>query len=221
VIDIFDEVSDDLRAERAARMLRRYSGTLIVAAIVILFGVAGQQGWEWRQAQQNTKAANAYLAITDQITAQGDAITNPQRIADAQSLLSFAAAAPAGYRAIATLRAAALYADAGATAKAEAAWNQVADDSGADPLLRDLANLLWAQHELGQAPDDAVATRLAPLTVPENPFHALAQETQALLYLDEHKPDQAKALFSQIASDPSAPDGVRNRADGLLAKLNG
>jgi len=221
VIDIFDEVSDDLRAERAARMLRRYSGTLIVAAIVILFGVAGQQGWEWRQAQQNTKAANAYLAITDQITAQGDAITNAQRTADAQSLLSFAAAAPAGYRAIATLRAAALYADAGATAKAEAAWNQVADDSGADPLLRDLANLLWAQHELGQAPDDAVATRLAPLTVPENPFHALAQETQALLYLDEHKPDQAKALFSQIASDPSAPDGVRNRADGLLAKLNG
>jgi hypothetical protein len=221
VIDIFDEVSDDLRAERAARMLRRYSGTLIVAAIVILFGVAGQQGWEWRQAQQNTKAANAYLAITDQITAQGDAITNPQRTADAQSLLSFAAAAPAGYRAIATLRAAALYADAGATAKAEAAWNQVADDSGADPLLRDLANLLWAQHELGQAPDDAVATRLAPLTVPENPFHALAQETQALLYLDENKPDQAKALFSQIASDPSAPDGVRNRADGLLAKLNG
>jgi hypothetical protein len=28
-------------------------------------------------------------------------------------------------------------------------------------------------------------------------------------------------LFSQLAMDPAAPDGVRNRADGLLAKLNG
>ncbi len=221
MIDIFDEVSDDLRAERAARLLRRYGGALIVAAIVILLGVAGQQFWQWHQRQQNTAAANAYLAITDQITAQGDAITNPQRLSDAKTLQNFAAGAPAGYRAIATLRAAGLYADAGATDQAETAWNQLADDSGADPLLRDLANLLWAQHELGQAQDDAVAARLAPLTVPENPYHALAQETQALLYLDENKPDQAKALFSQIASDPGAPDGVRNRADGLLAKLNG
>jgi hypothetical protein len=221
LVDIFDEVSDDLRAERAARMLRRYGGLLVIAAILVLLAVGGQQAWQWYAARQNQQAATAYLAITAQIDAQSDAITNAQRLTDAKKLQNFAASAPAGYRAIATLRAAALFADAGDNNAASDAWNQVAGDPGADPLLKDVANLLWAQHELGVAPDAAVLARLQPLTAPENPYHALAQETQALLYLNENKPDQAKALFSQLAADPAAPDGVRNRADGLLAKLNG
>jgi hypothetical protein len=221
VVDIFDEVADDLRAERAARLLRRYGALVILAAILVLLGVAGQQAWQYEQAQRAAKAATAYLAITDQIDAQGDSITNPQRIADARSLQNFAATAPAGYRAIAGLRAAGLYADAGQLDQAAAAWNQVAGDSGAAPLLKNLASLLWAQHELGKVPDAAIAARLAPLTSPDNPYHALAEETQALMVLGEGKTAEAKALLGQIAADPTAPDGVHNRADGLLAKLNG
>jgi hypothetical protein len=221
VIDIFDEVSDDLRAERAALLLRRYAGMLIAAAILVLLAVAAQQGWTYYQGQRAEKAATAYLAITGKIDAQGDSITNAQRLADAKSLQDFAAGAPAGYRAIAILRAAALDEDAGQPAQAAGAWNEVAGDPNNDKSLRDLANLLWAQHELGQVPDAAIAARLAPLTAPENPYHALAQETQALMFLNEGNAAQAKALFSQIAADPAAPEGVRNRADGLLAKLNG
>lgn len=221
MVDIFDEVSDDLRTERAARLLRRYGVVLILAAVLVLIGVGAQQGWQYYQQRQNDKAATAYLAMTDKIAAQGPGITNPQRVADAQSLADFANSAPAGYRAIARLSAAGLFSDAGQPDAAAGLWNQVAADSAADILLRNLADLLWAQHALGTAPDNVVAARLAPLTVPENPYHALAQETQALLYLSEGKADMAKALFGQIASDPSAPEGARNRADGLLAKLNG
>ncbi len=221
MVDIFDEVSDDLRAERAARLLRRYAGVLVIAAILVLIGVGGQQGWAWYQARENAQAATAYIAINDKITAQGATIAPGDAVADTKSLTDFAATAPAGYRSIARLRAAGLLADAGKTPDAEALWNQVAADSGADILLRNLANLLWAQHALGTAPDDQVAARLQPLTAPESPYHALAQETQALLYLKQGKADQAKSLFSQLAADPTAPEGVRNRADGLLAKLNG
>ncbi len=221
MVDIFDEVSDDLRAERAARLLRRYGSLLIIAAIAVLTGVAAQQGWAWYQTRQNQQAAAAYIAINDQITAQGSNPSAAQALADVKSLTGFAASAPAGYRSIAKLRAAGLMADAGNTKGAETLWNQIAADDDADPLLRDLANLLWAQHALGAAPDEQVADRLQPLTAPENPYHALAQETQALLYLNEGKTDSAKALFSQLAADPTAPDGVRNRAGGLLAKLNG
>jgi hypothetical protein len=221
VADIFDEISDDLRTERALGLLRRFGGIFIAAAVLVLLAVSGDQIWLAYQARQSEAAATKFLAITQPIDALGGGMTNPQRISSAESLANFAANAPAGYRALANLRAAGLYADAGQTGAAEALWNDVSADNAADPMLRQLADLLWAQHALGTAPDEAVAARLAPLTVPENNWHGLAQETQALLYLHEGKTDQAKALFSQIASDPSAPEGVRNRADGLLAQLNG
>jgi hypothetical protein len=221
VVDIFDEVSDDLRAERAARLLRRYAGLLIAAAVLVLIGVGGQQGYSWYQARQNAAAATAYIAITDKIDAQGQNVAAADAVADAKALTDFAATAPAGYRSLARLRAAGLLAGAGKTAGAETLWDQIAADPGADVLVQNLANLLWAQHALGTAPDDQVAARLQPLTAPESPYHALAEETQALLYLDEGKTDAAKSLFAQISADPNAPEGVRNRAGGLLAKLNG
>jgi hypothetical protein len=221
VVDIFDEVSDDLRAERATRLLRRYGSLLIIAAIAVLIGVGGQQAWQYEQQKRANAAATAYLAITGQIDTQGAGMTDDQRVADAKALLNFAAGAPEGYRAIATLRAAGLYEDAGQSGPADAAWNRLGQDADADPLLRDLANLLWAQHELGQVPDGAVAERLLPLTAADNPYHALARETQALMFLNEGNIAQAKTLFTQIAADPTAPDGVRTRADGLLVKLQG
>jgi hypothetical protein len=221
VVDIFDEISDDLRAEQAAKLLRRYGALLLLAAILVLLGVGAQQVWQNEQIRQNNAAATKFLAITGQIDAQGPGITNAQRTAYAQQLTGFAATAPAGYRTLARLRAAGLYADAGQTGNAESAWDAVANDAGADILLRQLADLLWAQHALGKAPDVEIAARLQPLTGSENFWHGLARETQALLYLHEGKTDQAKALFGEIASDPTAPEGVRNRADGLLAQLNG
>jgi hypothetical protein len=221
LVDIFDEISDDLRAERNIALLRRYGGIFIAAAVLVLLGVAGDQLWQSYQTKQNNAAASAYLNITQQVDTLGSGITNPQRVSNAKALANFAATSPAGYRSLANLRAAGLYAAAGQVDEAEDLWNNISGDPAADPLLRQLADLLWAQHALGTAPDDAVLARLMPLTAPENIWHGLAQETQALLYLREGKTDQAKALFSQIASDPSAPEGVRNRADGLLAQLNG
>jgi hypothetical protein len=221
VVDIFDEVSDDLRTERAIALARRYGGLLVVLLVLVLLGVGAQQAYRWYQTQQNNKAATAFLALTGPIDQAGPNLSNPQRAQDAQALLAFAATAPDGYKILAEFRAASLYSDAGQPAQAEALWNSIGRDGNADPLLRDLANLLWAQHALGTAPDADVQARLQPLAALNNPYHGMAQETQALVYLHEGNTDLAKALLSQIASDPAAPEGVRNRANGLLAQLNG
>jgi len=218
LVDIFDEVSEDLRNERAMALARRYGALLVLLLILVLAGVGGQQAWTWYQAKQNNSAANTYLGLTAPLA---NTLTPAQSAAAAVALTNFAATAPEGYKTLSLLRAAGLYATAGQVPQAEGLWDSVADDSSADPLLRDLANLLWAQHALGQAPDSDVLARLQPLAQDGNPYHGLARETQALLYLKEGNTAQAKALFSQIATDPNSPDGVRNRADGLLAKLNG
>ena len=148
MVDIFDEISDDLRAERAAALLRRYGILFIAAAILALLAVAGQQFWQSYQAKQNSAAAAKFLGITGQIDTLGAGITNAQQIANAQALAGFAATAPAGYRSLANLRAAALYAAAGQIDAAEGLWNNISADTSADPLLRQLADLLWAQQEL-------------------------------------------------------------------------
>lgn len=221
MVDIFDEVSDDLRAERALRLARRYGLLLLAAAVAVVLAVAAQQVYVWYQGKQNQKAAAAFLTITSPIDAAGPNLTDAARKQDAAKLMQFAASAPAGYRSLATLRAAALDSDAGDTAAAEALWTKLGQDSGADRLLRDLADLLWAQHALGHAPDADVRARLQPLVKTSNPYHALAQETEALLDLNAHQPDLAKALLTQIGTDPDAPEQVRARANLLLEQLNG
>ncbi len=221
MVDIFDEISEDLRAERTVLLLRRYGGLFVALAVLVLLAVAGQQLWSAYQTKRNNAAAIEYSGITQPLDNLGPGISPRQEIAAAGALAQFGKTAPAGYRSLAYLRAAGLYAAAGQTQAAEGLWDAVAADRNADPLLRQLADLLWAQHALGTAPDNAVLARLQPLTAPDNVWHGLAQETQALLYLRDGKKDQAKAVFGQIASDPTVPEGAHNRADALLAQLNG
>jgi hypothetical protein len=44
---------------------------------------------------------------------------------------------------------------------------------------------------------------------------------QALVYLHEGNQPMAKSLFTQLQDDPATPQGARNRAQAMLAKLNG
>ena len=135
-----------------------------------------------------------------------------------------AATAPDGYRTLARLRAAALKADTGDLAGAAALYDQVAADSSADPLLRDLASLLWAQHQLDTGDPAPLEARLKALAVPDNPWHALASENLALLDLRQGHTDAAKATLRGLASDvtlaagrartgqrPAEPAGWMNR----------
>jgi len=219
--DIFDEVAEDLRTERALKLARRYGGWLLAACLAVLLGVAGQQVYIWYQAKQNQEAAGAYITISGPIEAAAGTLSAADAVKDASALTNFAATAPEGYKTIANLRAAALYVDAGQPAQAQALWDGVANDSSAEPLLRDLATLLWCESATGSAPDATVLARLHPLTADGNPYHGLAREDQALIYLAQGQTGLAKALLTELAADPDAPDGVRNRADGLLTKLNG
>ncbi len=221
MVDIFDEVSEDLRHDRAVSLAKRYGGLLLAAMVLVLVGVGAQQAYTAHKAKLAEGAATQYLALTQSADQQGQQLPPDQAAQTAQALNKFAATAPEGYKTLANLRAAGLYAGAGKMDQANALWTGIAQDSGADKLLRDLATLLWAQHALGAVPDTDIQARLQPLTATANPYHALAQEVEAVTYLHQGNPGMAKALFTSLAADPNAPAGVRERAQGLLAQLNG
>lgn len=214
--DIFDEVEEDLRAERAGRLWKRYGGLLVGAALLVVAGVGGLQAWRWYEARQAAAAAEAYLAADRAASAQGADLK-----AAAEQFAGFAQSAPGGYQTLARLRAAALKAETGDREAALALWDQVARDSGADPLYRDLAALLWTLHSLDSGDPAQLAARLAPLLREGSPWRASAQELAALVALRRGEPEEARRAFRQLADDVTAPPGLRDRAGRLAAGLGG
>ena len=217
VPDIFDEVSEDLRAERAQAMMKKYGGVLVAAALLVLAATGGWQGWRWYQGRETARVAAIYL---DALRA-ADRPAGAERHAARPLLDQVAAEGAPGYRTLARLREAALKADGGDLAAALALYNQVATDSAADPLLRDLATLQWATRQVDSGEPALLEARLAPLTAADHPLRALAAETQALLAIRQSKPDAARNILKRLSQDVTAPDGVRGRANGLLAQLGG
>lgn len=220
VVDIFDEVSEDLRADRARALLKRYGGLLIVAAALVIVGVAGWQAWRWRGQQQSSQVATAFLDAMRKSAAPpaADGAT-PSRTQAAADFAALAATAPEGYRTLARLREAALRATAGDLPAALTLWDKISADTQADPLLRGLADLLWVQHQVDAGDPAAVEGRLAPLIANGSAWRPLALESQAWLAIRTGQRAKARDILKGLQADTLAPDGVRARAGGLLSQL--
>ena len=221
MVDIFDEVDEELRAERAQQLLKRYGGLIVATILLIVGAVVGWQGWSWYEARQDRAAAAQYLIAMNIANATAAGSSEASRTAAIATFSKLATALPKGYATLARLREAALKADAGDLQGATELWDQVAGDSSADPLLRDLASLLWAEHQIDHGDPALLESRLKALTAPDNVWHALAEEQLALLDLRVGKTDQAKTTLRRLAQDTTAPSGVRGRAGGLLNRLGG
>jgi hypothetical protein len=222
VVDIFDEVDEDLRAERAANLLKRYAWLIIAVGVAIIGAAIGWQFWTRWQAKQDLAAAQLYVTAqtaADSTTNQPAAAASPARAAAIAALGQQIASAPEGYRTLGRLRAAGLKADAGDLPGAIALWDEVAADSSADQLLRDLASLMAVQHQLDHGDPAQLEARLKPLAAPDNPWSALAREQLALLDLRQGKVPEAKTTLHALSVDLIAPNGVRQRASALLTGL--
>lgn len=215
--DIFDEVSEDLRAERMQRLLQRYGWLLVVAVVAIVAAVGAWQYWRWHEAQSRAATAAAFMTAAAEANSPLDA-QSPARTKAAATFAELAATGPSGYRSLARLREAALKAGSDLPA-ALALWNQVSADEQADPQLRRLADLLWVQHQVDAGEPAAVEGRLAPLLASGSVWRPLALECQALLKLRTGDQPGAVAILRDIVAQPSTPNGVRARASGLLARL--
>jgi hypothetical protein len=221
VVDIFDEVNEDLRAERAQALLKRYGPLIIAAALLIVAAAGGWQAWRWWQTRRDMAAGSAFIAAMNVAQAAGPSTDAASRAAAIAAFDQVAATAPDGYRTLARLRAAALKADSGDIAGAAALYDQVSADSSVDPLLRDLASLLWAQRQLDTGDPARLEARLKALAAPDNPWHGLATEDLALLDLRQGHVDAAKTTLRRLAGDVTLPQDLRGRASGLLNRLGG
>ncbi len=219
--DIFKEVEADLRADRTRRRAQRYGVWVAGGVVLAAVGLVGWQGWQWYEQRQDMAAAAIYLTAMQRAESATGSGESPARTDAIAGFDKVAGTAPEGYRTLARLRAAALQADGGQKPASLVTWQEVADDTAADPLLRDLANLLWVEAQLDAGEPTLLQARLDKLTTPTNPWRGLAQEAQAVLDIRQGHTDAAKRTLQALARDITAAEGTRGRANALLARLGG
>nr|WP_220791499.1 hypothetical protein [Gluconacetobacter tumulicola] len=213
-----------MRMERLRLMARRYVGAAVAVAAVAAVGVGGWQyhAWRGRQAAQawGTTYFTALRAADTSHIAPGEtsALTPQQK--DALARLATLDGVPSGLRTLSRLERAALLASSGDSKGALALWSQVADDQGADALLRGLASLLWVQHQIDDGDPAVLRSRLATLDGAGKPWRGLAEECEAMLDLRQGHLADARRRLGQLTTQIDVPEALRSRAGGMLQTLN-
>lgn len=219
--DIFREVDDDVRAERARRAARRYGGLAAGVIVLAAAGFCAWQAWQWYQQRQDLAAAAPYLSAMQVAEGAVGTSESPARTSAIAGFERVIGSAPEGYRTLARLQVAALQAGGGQKALALANWQAVADDAAADPLLRDLAELLWVEAQLDTGEPSALQAALDKLTAATSAWRGLALEAQAVLDIRQGHSDAARRTLQNLAADVTTPEGARGRANAMLARLGG
>jgi hypothetical protein len=211
VTDFIQEVDEDLRRDQYKRLWDKYGKFAVAAMVAVVLGVAGTVGYrDWaknRRADDTRKLVEAIeLSATD-----------PKLGPDA--LASLAKSAGAGVGTLARLHQAAAMVRGGQSTKAVEVYDQLAGDGSVDPIFRDLAVLLAAQHRADGPEAAAAALKLAPLIQDSNPWRHPALELTAVVALGQGDKTRARDTFRRLADDPTAPAAIRGRAAEMVAAL--
>lgn len=208
--DIFQEVDEALREDRAKDWWRRWGNAVIGAAVLLVVAVAGWNGWNWYLANQRAQAGDAFAAATATIAADKPGAT--------AALEKIAAQGVAPYADLARLRLARLKAEAGDKDGAAAAFRAAVQGAG-DADGRELAQLLKAMQEFDSAKPEDLASELQPLLGKDRPWRAMALELLAAVALKQNDPAKARALLTELRDDAAAAPALRDRAGELLSAL--
>ena len=213
--DIFTEVDEDLRRDRVEKLWKAYGKYVIAAAVLAVIGTGAWTAWsEWQRREAADETRRLITAI-DMATARE---SDPAALAGLDALARDGRPGP---RALARLYEAGLKARAGDLPTAMALYRSVATDGGADPDLRDAAQILSAlsgAQTLGPSEVDGLIGRLAAA---DSPWRFTGQEIAALAALRAGDAGRAKQLYARVADDPAAPASMRARAAEMLQAIGG
>lgn len=209
--DIFQEVDEAINQDRFKQQMRKYGPWVVGAALLIVGGVAGWEGWSALTKRAAAESSDQFI-VAQTAFEDGDLdLANAgfeTLILDGES----------GYRTLALLRQAEISQESGDAAGAAALYVEAAD-SISDPVIADLARLksVWVQWDTLSYAD--VELRLAPIATPGSPYIHLARESQAAAALRDGALDPAESTYLWLTTNFDTPQGVRIRAQRALAIL--
>jgi hypothetical protein len=206
------EVDEEYRREQTANFFKTYGVYLIACAFVVLAIVGG---YKYDQARRAKEAA-----------AGGDALSNALSLLDAgnadeaeRALATLAGSGSGSYRVLARLHAAAESVAKRQFDSALQDYRGVASDAAAPAALREFAQVQIAALSVDKESYDALAKSLEPFRAGTSEWRFSAKEILGLAAYKEGKKAEAEQLYREIISDGSAPPGMRQRSQVMLALL--
>jgi hypothetical protein len=213
--DIFNEVDEEVRRDKAVAFFNQHGTKFIVAAVLIVAGVAGWRFYQDRVFQERaTLGARFEAALVEANSAKVEG--------KVEGLTALAEDKTGGsYPALAKFR---LASELARTAKDEAgarnaasAFDALSNDSAFPADWRELAKLRAAYALLNFAPYEEIEKRLMPLSEGKATYRHSAREGIAMAAYKAGKPDKALDALQAIILDAEAPAGLRQRAEVLLS----
>lgn len=208
------EVNEELRQDQLKSLWKRFGLVVIGVAALIVLGTAAYVAYEsWTTSRAN-QAGDQFAQALD-LAAQGK---TEEAVAKLEELRQGGVST---YPMLARMREATILADAGKAAEAIAAFDEVANDSSAPGVFRDMARLRAGMLLVDNGTYADVAARVESMTADSNPMRHSAREILALAAWKDGNRETALSLFEQILNDSEAPAGVRERAEMMAELISG
>ena len=205
--DIFQEVDEEVRRDKAVEFWTKYQNYILAVAILIVLATGGYRFWRYHELQASQSAGAQFQEVL-----RLDADGKPD---DAQAALArLQARAPRGYVDLSRFVEAALALKKDPKAGV-AAYDALANDASLDPLLRDTARLRAALARLNNGEADAAKSALEPLAA-SGPYRDTARLALASLALSAKDYTAAGKRLEEVLSDAEASQADRQTAQTLL-----
>jgi hypothetical protein len=200
------EVDEEVRQEEYKKFWDRHGSKLIGAAVALVLGVGGYEGWKYYQLGQSDQASVIFL----------DAVRKANDGKYDDALASFAAIKHAGFNQLAQMRKAALLAEKGDIDGAVAAYDAIIANGNVEASLVDLARIRQGYLLVDSKTPDELLTKLGGFDKEGNAWRHAAREIFGLAAFRVKDFTMADRYMNAIFADPEAPQSIKQRAQVML-----
>jgi hypothetical protein len=206
--DIFQEVDEDVRRDKAAEFWKKYQVVVIGAAVLLVIATAGWRFYQNRQIGAEQAAGGAFQ--------QALSLDRDGKSAEAGAAFGkLAANAPRGYQTLARLAQAAVLSKTDPKA-AIAAYDALAADSSIGATFQQAARLRGALLRLDAGQTDQAKSALEALATNDGVYRHTARLTLGVIALNAGDYATAGKELDLVVADPEAPEAEKRSAENLL-----
>ena len=205
--DIFQEIDEDLRQDKVARLWKAYGKYLVALAVFIILVIASYRFIEHKN-EKNREQTSELYELASETGRSGDKKAAIELFSDEMFDENI------GYSIISKLKKAALAKSNNDLEGTEIVLKEIITNEDIPLYLRDLARL-----KLFASDSDNNSSQLEVLIEEEGPWKFLALELKGGIQLEGGNLKEARSIFKELTDDANTPNNLRRRASEILKAL--